>query len=102
QRERCAVVLEALARHAPQCSVVPVTGGGSCWLRLPGGVSATALAEAAAREGVLIEPGDVFFHAATPPAGFIRLGYQSIPAKSIEPGIALLAGVIARMRRAGA
>ncbi len=98
QRERFAIVLEAMARHAPQCTVVPITGGGSCWVHLPAGVGAVELAARAAEQGVLIEPGDVFFHAAPPPSACFRLGFQSIPAKSIEPGIALLAGVIAALQ----
>lgn len=98
QRERFAIVAEAMARHAPQCAVVPITGGGSCWVRLPEGVGAVELAARAAEKGVLIEPGDVFFHVEPPPGAFFRLGFQSIPAKSIEPGIALLAGVIAALQ----
>ncbi len=95
QRERFAIVLEAMARHAPQCTVVPITGGGSCWVHLPDGVGAIELAARAAEMGVLIEPGDVFFHAEPAPGGYFRLGFQSISAKSIEPGIRILAGVIA-------
>jgi GntR family transcriptional regulator/MocR family aminotransferase len=98
QRERCSIVLDAMARHAPQCSVVPVTGGGSCWVRLPQGVAAATLATRAAEAGVLIEPGDVFFHAEPPPGGFFRLGYQSIPARSIDAGIAKLGQVIAALQ----
>ena len=100
QRERCALVLEALARHAPQCSVVPVTGGGSCWVSLPEGLDAGAVAAHAAERGVLIEPGDVFFLATPPARRAFRLGYASIERKSIEDGIRLLAGVIAEMQRA--
>lgn len=99
QRERCAVVLEALARHAPQCAPVPVTGGGSCWVQLPEGVDAQALAQRAAAQGVLVEPGDVFFVAQPPPHSCIRLGYQSIPTPSIEAGIRVLASVVAAMQK---
>ncbi|MEO7243783.1 MAG: PLP-dependent aminotransferase family protein, partial [Rubrivivax sp.] len=98
QRERCAILIDAMSRHVPQCTVVPITGGGSCWVRLPAGVGAFELAGRAAGRGVLIEPGDVFFHAESPPGGYIRLGYQSIPAKSIEPGIAILADVITALQ----
>jgi GntR family transcriptional regulator / MocR family aminotransferase len=95
QRERCAIVIDAMARHAPQCEVVPVTGGGSCWVRLPDGVRAEELAQRASERGVLIEPGDVFFLADPPPQPHVRLGYQSIPAKDIEPGIRVLGEVLA-------
>ncbi|MDH5541229.1 MAG: PLP-dependent aminotransferase family protein, partial [Rhizobacter sp.] len=90
QRERGEAVLAAMARHAPGCRVVPVVGGGSCWVQLSAGVGAVELARRAARQGVLIEPGDVFFAAERPPGGFIRMGYQSIPVEKIEPGIRAL------------
>ena len=98
-RERGAIVQRALARHAPQCEVVPAEGGGLCWVRLPDGVAATELAERARERGVLIEPGDVFFFAERPPAGYVRLGYQSIAAPAIEPGIRILGEVIAALAR---
>ena len=41
--------------------------------------------------GVLIEPGDVFFTATRNTGNFIRLGYQSIPADQIDQGIKALA-----------
>ena len=102
QRERCALVLDALARHAPMCSVVPVSGGGSCWVSLPEGVDAGELAARAAERGVLIEPGDVFFHGAPPPRRAFRLGYASIESKAIEPGIRRLAEVVAELQREAA
>lgn len=99
QRERCAIVLESMARHAPDCQILPITGGGSCWVKLPDGVSAIELAAQARERGVLIEPGDVFFHADRPPGGYFRLGYQSIAAGSIEPGIRMLAEVLCELQR---
>lgn len=94
QKERGSLMLESLAKHAPQCTVTPLGGGGSCWVKLPAGVSATELAIKAAERGVLIEPGDVFFQTETPDEHFIRLGFQSISARVIDAGIAALAGVI--------
>ncbi len=99
QKERGAIVLEALERHAPQCTVTPLSGGGSCWVQLPDNVSAAELAERAAEQGVLIEPGDVFFQAAQPAGRFIRLGFQSINARVIDEGIATLAGVINSLQK---
>lgn len=99
QKERGALMLDSLARHAPQCKVSPLSGGGSCWVQLPDNVSATELAERAAERGVLIEPGDVFFQAEQPAGHFIRLGFQSINARVIDEGIATLAAVIADMQK---
>lgn len=98
QQERSAVLLGALARHVPDCEVVPVTGGGSCWVRAPDGVSAIELAERAREHGVLIESGDVFFASEPAPAGFMRMGYQAIAAKHIDAGVRELANVIAALR----
>lgn len=99
QKERGAIVLDALARHAPQCTVTPLGGGGSCWVQLPDDVPAAELAERAAARGVLIEPGDVFFQAEPAVGHFIRLGFQSINAHVIDEGIATLAGVMADMQK---
>ncbi len=98
QKERGAVVLDALSRHAPQCTVIPLSGGGSCWVRLPDDIQASALAERAAHKGVLIEPGDVFFMSEKPAGNFIRLGYQSIDVRAIEAGIVALALVLKEMQ----
>lgn len=101
QRERVGILLAALAQHLPQCQVVPVSGGGSCWVRLPDGLSATALAERALAKGVLIEPGEVFFMADPPPRQYFRLGYSSIALQAIEPGIQALAEAVRELERQG-
>ncbi len=98
QRERHEVLVGALARHMPECQAVPVSGGGALWVRIPDTVRAEELARRAAALDVLIEPGDVFFLASTPPANYIRLGYQSIPSQDIDQGIAQLAEVLRSMR----
>ena len=99
QKERSALILDALARHVPQCKVTPFGGGGSCWVQLPDNVRANALAARASERGVLIEPGDVFFHADPPSHNCVRLGFQSIDARVIDEGIATLAGVIIEMQK---
>ena len=99
--ERYPVLVAALAKHMPQCTVAAADGGGCCWVRLPQGIGARELAARAAERGVLIEPGDVFFMAERPPAGYIRLGYQSIHANAIEPGIQLLGTVTRQMLASG-
>lgn len=99
QKERGALMLDALARHMPECLVTPFSGGGSCWVQLPDNVPATELAERAAERGILIEPGDVFFQAEQTAGNFVRLGFQSINASVIDEGIAALATVVAALQK---
>jgi len=94
QRERAALLLEALARDLPQCEVTPLTGGASCWVRLPAGLTAAGLAQSAREHGVLIEPGDVFFMDDPAPAPYVRLGFSATPTAAIEPGVRELAKVV--------
>jgi GntR family transcriptional regulator/MocR family aminotransferase len=49
------------------------------------------------QQGILIEPGDVHFLDAPPPRHCFRLGYSSITAERIEPGIRKLAEIIGGM-----
>lgn len=93
----------ALARHLPDFKAMPITGSSFCWLQGPPWLDAVALSEAALAEGVVVEPGDVFFmNGADAPRNFLRVGFTSIRAEHIEPGIARLAKVVARYRPAGA
>lgn len=98
QKERSALILDALGRYAPDCRVMPMTGGGSFWVRLPEGVSALALAQHAEARGVLIEPGDVFFNESAGNGHFVRLGFQSISASVIDAGVAAFAKALADAR----
>ena len=52
----------------------------------------------AEREGVLIEPGDVFFIEPVGPCRFFRMGFTSIASADIEAGVSRLAAVLARIR----
>jgi GntR family transcriptional regulator/MocR family aminotransferase len=94
QRERADALLAAMARHLPQCQVVPVSGGGSCWISLPERLDATELASQARERGVLIEPGEVFFMGEPAPRQHFRLGYSSITVPAIEPGIKVLGELV--------
>ncbi len=95
-KDRAAEVRRALARHLPDLTIAPSSGGSSLWLRGPETLDCQALAASARERGVLIEPGEVFFNAARPPRNFFRLGFSSIAAVRIEPGIAELAALIHR------
>ena len=93
QAERSRAAAAALARHLPGVEFTRTAGASSLWLRFERGVDTRALANAAARQGVLIEPGDVFFAEAAgdaAPSNYARLGFASIDVAAIEPGIAAL------------
>ena len=95
-RERWQEMGHALEQYLPRSSQMPTFGGSSYWVRGPDGLDADRLAENALREGVIIEPGRVFFASEPAPTNFFRLGFSSIDAESIAPGIELLANVIDR------
>ncbi|HKU84841.1 MAG TPA: hypothetical protein VJV77_00720, partial [Casimicrobiaceae bacterium] len=88
--------------HLPDVTFTTAAGASSYWLRFPAHVDTRTLAADAAQRGVLIEPGDVFFDAANDaatnaqvPRNYARLGFASIDASRIEPGIAALAAAYA-------
>ena len=92
--ERSQLVAAALRTHLPDVRFTTVSGASSFWLRFPEHVDTRILVERAAERGVLIEPGDVFFVATKRhgiPANHARLGFASIDAARIDPGIATLA-----------
>ncbi|WP_334166423.1 PLP-dependent aminotransferase family protein [Achromobacter mucicolens] len=100
-QKRGAELAQALARHLPDFTAIPITGSSSCWLQGPPWLNAVALSEAALAEGVVVEPGDVFFmDGANAPRNFLRVGFTSIRPEHIEPGIARLAKVVDAQRRA--
>jgi len=82
---------KALERYLPWAHRAPSAGGTAVWLRGPQNLDTRRLAEDCAAEGVLIEPGDVFFSGGDAPRNYFRLGFASIAADLIEPGIERLA-----------
>jgi GntR family transcriptional regulator/MocR family aminotransferase len=95
--ERARALAAALARHLPDVDYRSVAGASSFWLRFPEGTDTRALAEAAERAGVLIEPGDVFFAGDAPARRYARLGFASIATERIEAGVRALADVHAML-----
>jgi GntR family transcriptional regulator/MocR family aminotransferase len=90
---RLKILREAIARELPDWRVESPEGSGSAlWIRLPDGLSASKLVEAARDADIVIEPGIGFF-GLTPPGEFIRMGISAIPTHLIAEGIAALATV---------
>ncbi len=94
-KQRWMAMQDSLARHLTQCRFRPTSGGTAFWIEGPPSLDARRLEKAAARSGILIEPGDVHFLAEDGPRNVFRLGFSSIALEHIEPGIRLLGQVLA-------
>jgi GntR family transcriptional regulator / MocR family aminotransferase len=90
-RERLGIAAAALQRHLPDFHFALPQGGASIWVRAPAWLDGAELARGARRQGVLVEPGDVFFAQAPYPCPFFRLRLSSIALPQIERGIVALA-----------
>ncbi len=86
---------EAIARHGLDHAGQGGFGGSSFWMRAPEGVDTGILAARLRQDGVLIEPGAVFFDPARVEGRYYRLAYSSIPIPRIADGIGLIAQAIA-------
>ena len=71
-------------------------GGSSFWMQAPDDVDTESLAQDLHAQGVLIEPGRVFFDPAHAPRNFYRLAYSTIPVGRIAEGVGLIAEAIAK------
>ncbi|MFH9608718.1 PLP-dependent aminotransferase family protein [Streptomyces sp. NPDC017448] len=81
-RHRRTTMATALAAGLPEVALPHLpAGGGSLWLRLPGGAGADAdepaVVAAALRASVAIAPGRPYF-CAEPPAGHVRLSFAAV------------------------
>lgn len=92
-RERSQRLESAMRRHLPHWDCGPREGGSSLWVEGPGDMRASDVAARARRNGVLLEPGEVFFATEHAPGNYFRMGYSSISIEDIEEGIQRLASV---------
>ena len=95
-KERWQAMGDALGQYLPDTFRPPAFGGTSYWVRGPETLDVGCLETAAAREGILIERGDVNFAADPPPMNCFRLGFSSVTVDRIEPGIQKLATLVSR------
>ncbi len=94
-RERWSVLGDALNTHLPEAARAPSFGGTAYWVRGPDALDVQALHTAAMKEGVLIEPGDVYYEdSASAPRNVFRLGFSSIDASRIAEGVSRVAKLV--------
>ena len=91
-RQRSAALQESLKQLIPELLVTPSYGGSSIWVEGPSGFNSKDFARRLEREGVLIEPGDVFFQDASKVA-FFRMGFSAINSERIGYGVEAMARV---------
>jgi GntR family transcriptional regulator/MocR family aminotransferase len=96
-RERWQIMGDALNKYLPESTRKPSFGGTSYWVEVPVQVDTRELKKRAHEASILIESGDICFLQDDPPQNFFRLGYSSITASRIEPGIKKLAALIHEM-----
>jgi len=98
-KERFETMQAALAGHSLLSARAPTYGGSSFWVRLPSGVDAQRLQHEALAHGVVLDAGDHYFASRVPPAPHCRLGFSSIEAQRIGPGVErLVEAVNAQLR----
>ena len=93
-RERASALRAALSTYAPDWQFHDALGGSALWVQTPPGTDTRLLAARALEQGVVIEPGEVFFANAQPPLNFMRIGYSSIALNRIEEGVRRLSGLL--------
>ncbi|MBD3678902.1 MAG: PLP-dependent aminotransferase family protein [Rhodobacteraceae bacterium] len=90
-RDRRAAMEAALHAHGLLHGPHAARGGSSFWLQAPEGIDTTELARELLKDGVVIEPGDVFFADSDAGRRHFRLSYSSIEADRIAEGIRRIA-----------
>jgi GntR family transcriptional regulator/MocR family aminotransferase len=100
-RDRLAETRAALERYLPDFQAVKTSGGSALWIKGPSGLDMQAVEDAALQRGVVIESGAVHFLREAERNSYFRLGVSSIQIDRIEPGIKILAEVVAVLRPAG-
>jgi DNA-binding transcriptional MocR family regulator len=93
-RARRDSLLAALHRHLPELVPAAIPSGGlHLWAPLPDGADDVAVAAAAAAAGVVVFPGRPW-HAAEPPAPYLRLTYAAAPPAAMDEAVRRLSTVI--------
>lgn len=87
---------EGIAALLPALVPTPQHAGSSFWLTGPDGFDSAILAERLFREGVIIDPGRIFFYHQNR-ANFFRLGFGAIRSDRIGPGLRLVSQAVRAM-----
>ena len=89
------IMTAAIEEHGLSIAGTGSFGGSSLWMQAPEGTDTDALARRLRADGVLIEPGGVYFDDGLSPTHHYRLAYSSVPEARIPEGIAAIARALA-------
>lgn len=95
---RAGLLIAAVRTHLPMMDFTPPDGGSALWGRFAPEIDTRLLRQAAFEQGILVESGEAFWLAEPGKVNGLRLGFSSIQAERIEPGIAALAALVPRCR----
>jgi len=96
-RTRWTMMRQAVARHLPDFAFGQSHGGTSLWVDGPPELDTDLLETNLKDRGVLFDNGSVFFTDPGQGRGKFRLGFASMPLKSIEPGVEIIGEEIVRL-----
>ncbi len=91
---RWKIMGQSLSKHLPETSRIPTFGGTAYWVKGPQSLDSSILKLEAKKQGILLEPGDIFFAHSDQHKNYFRLGYSSISDKRIDEGIKKLAELV--------
>ncbi len=95
---RAALLIAAVREYLPMMEFTPPDGGSALWGKFAPEINTRLLREAAFEQGILIESGEAFSLHDTEHFNCLRLGFSSIQAERIAPGIQALAALLPRCR----
>ncbi len=81
----------------PGEALVSHHGGSAIWLKGPERLDSRRLAHELKEDGVLIEPGDIFFHPTMDKCPYFKLGFSSLPEERIEEGLDIIINKIKQL-----
>lgn len=93
-QERWAIMQKAIETYMPFVDSSCVDGSTAFWLTCDENVDCYHVQRLAVQQGILIEPGDIYFMAKPRPRNYIRLGLSSIQSDKIEEGVKKLAQIM--------
>ena len=88
---------ESISQHLPDLAMGQSNGGTCFWVDGPSNLDTNKLEENLRARGVLFDKGSVLYIDPERGRGKFRLGFASMPLKSLDPGIRIIAEEIDKL-----